>query len=106
MSERKLTKAQQLTLARETKIRDDERKRCGEILIGAAKTVDFDPETKRVLREIGKIFRTKTTKQLVHEALVVMVDEIIDADVAAGKGERITIRGKPGYRAFAQGTSP
>jgi|GEM_PF-5270723 len=31
---------------------------------------------------------------------MIILDEIIDEKVAKGEGERITIRGKPGYRSF------
>jgi hypothetical protein len=89
-----------MTRQHEQKIRDDERKRIGRLLIGVADAGNFDPATADALRDIGKIFATKTTKQLQHEGLMVILEELIDEAVAAGRGERITIRGKPGYRAY------
>ena len=83
-------------LLAERAIREAERKLVGRALREAAN--NFEGETSRVLLGIADILINTTTEQFVIQGLGIILDEIIDEDVAAGRAERITIRGKPGVR--------
>lgn len=88
-----------MTKTQEQKIRDDERRRIGKMLIAAAKNKGCHPDTAATFRDLGKVLK-RPHQELMTEGLMIILDEMIDEAVAAGKGERITIRGKPGYRTF------